>query len=593
MSGRSPSGVASLRARFEQSQESSTSPPSRGRSPAAGSVTSDNSRPISKVRISFVSVEGSGRMGDEMRSKEVNESEVSAGENGEGSKTATNDNAKDKPHVNGHTTLGPAHAATPVTRGRQESSKTMNGSAATSTTPAATDGSSDVNPDKPISAAQGDTPGMLPADPKDEAAVSGGGALAADTEGLGSILKGSPFEQDGGRKDDSQESLKPKVSATHSQPPKSSTQSPQLGLANGKVKDSPASKPATQPKSKASGLTASAKNNHGPTSAASGASSFLDKDTKAAAGSAVEEKKSAGLPVLPSNTESNEDSKNPVEPQTPTGTASFSKQSVTSKASPKPPKSMEAKKETTKDAKRPAGKPAAASKQVPVAAAPVKTKPTPSASTTKSVKRPSPTSPKTAFTKPRPKSPTRPTKLPAAATAPTAASAAKLDGTSANDKRSTNNLPTRDRISSNPAKSKPTRTSLPIGSRPIEKAKAPRPRQSIASSKASEGSFLDRMMRPTQSSSQKAHEKPEPKTPPRKQQVSRSKRVSEGSNKSKADQVEAKAEPENQPENEPGNKPDEAASRSISGPNEAPSTEGANALASTAAHTVPPTIPVS
>ncbi|KAF9893619.1 hypothetical protein FE257_010931 [Aspergillus nanangensis] len=50
-------GVRSLLARFENQKASSTSPPSRGRSPAA-SDTPGSTRPLSKVRASFVAVDG-------------------------------------------------------------------------------------------------------------------------------------------------------------------------------------------------------------------------------------------------------------------------------------------------------------------------------------------------------------------------------------------------------------------------------------------------------------------------------------------------------------------------------------------------------
>ena len=56
-------GVRNLRAMFEnKASDQSNSPPSRGRSPS-GSVASTNSRPVSKVRASFVAVERSGEQG--------------------------------------------------------------------------------------------------------------------------------------------------------------------------------------------------------------------------------------------------------------------------------------------------------------------------------------------------------------------------------------------------------------------------------------------------------------------------------------------------------------------------------------------------
>ena len=53
----SPSGFASLRARFEQNKhESDSSPPPRGRSPAGG-LGNEPGRPLSKIRTNFVAVE--------------------------------------------------------------------------------------------------------------------------------------------------------------------------------------------------------------------------------------------------------------------------------------------------------------------------------------------------------------------------------------------------------------------------------------------------------------------------------------------------------------------------------------------------------
>lgn len=58
-----PSGVRNLRAMFEtKGTDQSSSPPSRGRSPN-GSISSVTSRPVSKVRSSFVAVERPGEAG--------------------------------------------------------------------------------------------------------------------------------------------------------------------------------------------------------------------------------------------------------------------------------------------------------------------------------------------------------------------------------------------------------------------------------------------------------------------------------------------------------------------------------------------------
>lgn len=59
-----PSGVKNLRAMFEtKGTDQSSSPPSRGRSSPSGSISSANSRPVSKVRSSFVAVERPGEAG--------------------------------------------------------------------------------------------------------------------------------------------------------------------------------------------------------------------------------------------------------------------------------------------------------------------------------------------------------------------------------------------------------------------------------------------------------------------------------------------------------------------------------------------------
>ena len=63
MSASNAGGVRNLRAMFEHKNgDHSTSPPSRGRSPSSSAV-SGTSRPVSKVRASFVAVEKHGDLG--------------------------------------------------------------------------------------------------------------------------------------------------------------------------------------------------------------------------------------------------------------------------------------------------------------------------------------------------------------------------------------------------------------------------------------------------------------------------------------------------------------------------------------------------
>lgn len=119
------------------------------------------------------------------------------------------------------------------------------------------------------------------------------------------------------------------------------------------------------------------------------------------------------------------------------------------------------------------------------------------------------------ITKLRPKSPTRPVRLPAAATATTASSAAKVGDAPPSRSPSRSSVSNirkpavlgRDRAApSSNARKSTSRVSLPAASNESQKPKA---RVSTASAKAPEGSFLARMMRPTQSSASKTHEKVE------------------------------------------------------------------------------------
>ncbi|KAJ9623704.1 hypothetical protein H2204_011106 [Knufia peltigerae] len=125
----------------------------------------------------------------------------------------------------------------------------------------------------------------------------------------------------------------------------------------------------------------------------------------------------------------------------------------------------------------------------------------------------------------RPKSPTRPARLPAAATAPTAASAAKHDA-----QRSPTETAPRKSIAKRPstASMKPPRASMSssTGSGILAKKASraslanghgnghERPTSRVSTSRADEG-FLARMMRPTASSAQKVHDKVQVNSPPR------------------------------------------------------------------------------
>ena len=529
-------------------------------------------------------------MGESLNPQGTEDREIISGKSMEKLKEASNDGVMDKPKTNGDLSSKPATEdklpSTNDTKAEPEGPAPTN----TATRLNGMDGTSDANPDKPVSTVEDDTAGMLPADPKDETAVSGGAGLAEDTAGLGSILKGSPFEKDEEKKAGTPQSPKTRAAVPHSQPAKLQPKPSANGISNGKGKETAATKPVAQSKPKAPGSTDSAQTKPDPTLGPL-KTSLSNGKVKAAAPPIAAKTDSAGPRAQNTKTdthESHSENTDVPEPRTPVSATTSTKQSTPNKSSPKLGKTKEPKKETTKDTKKPIGRPSAAIKSAPAAAS--KPSSVTSRPSTKPVKKSTPTSPTSTATKPRPKSPTRPTRLPAAATAPTAASAAKLDGAppSTNDRKPMNHVSMRDQIHANPTQTqpKPPRTSLPARSKPEEKPKAPKPRQSIASSKAPEGSFLDRMMRPTQSSSQKTHEKVDVKSPPRKQVASKPKRTSEGSNKSKTGTPDPKPEPAKEPAastDKPSVEPQEEPSSSA---------DPANVSVSAAAHTVPPTIPV-
>ncbi|OJD36849.1 mucin-7 precursor [Diplodia corticola] len=131
------------------------------------------------------------------------------------------------------------------------------------------------------------------------------------------------------------------------------------------------------------------------------------------------------------------------------------------------------------------------------------------------------------FTKPRPKSPTRPAKLPSHLTAPTAASAAKREAEKAEEKKAAakpkTTTPRAPAVASKTttAAAHKTAAEKKAGSRPAQTtAKRPESRTSRPSvgARAPDDSFLARMMRPTAASASKTHEKKDDvKSPPRRQ----------------------------------------------------------------------------
>ncbi|SLM35515.1 hypothetical protein LPUS_04817 [Lasallia pustulata] len=514
---RSSSGVRNLRAVFEPNT-STTSPPSRGRSPAC----SDTSRPRSKVRTSFVAVEPSGQQGLQLGLRKASSNGDSLfGIDGTHDAKTTHIKSPAKPspvrmaeHVktNGNgiaeTAHSPANGEMPTAAIQP---KGPNGALPTELT-IQTDETSHANLDKPISGEDDENADLKPADPKDANAVSGGSALSPVTENLGQLLKGSPFQPE------SQESAAASVPAVSS--PTEQSASPKKAKAqatpakrNGKPREPTPAKSASTATAKATGsrpLTIS-------TSKEATSASTASKPTAAG--------KSATTPKTPHtpktlHTSDRKPSSTTHSPKQPTRSP---RQPVSSRSSFKEPS-----KESSRE--KPGRSPVATKSATVAAPKPRQTSASESANANKKT---TPTSP---LSKPKPRSPTRPVRLPASATAPTAASAAKVAGgqpsrspsrasISSNLGRKPSTL-NKDRTlassrgvppgaSSNQGR-KTSRPSLPASSNASDK---PKTRTSIGAPKAADQGFLARMMRPTASSTSKTHEKLEVKTPPKSQHL--------------------------------------------------------------------------
>ena len=474
MSARSVSGgVQGLRAKFEQSNNSDTSPPSRGRSPA-GSITSDSSRPISKVRTSFISVERSGQQGLAPPKMSTTEGIV-AGDN------APNDVVS---KMNGS-------AEPTIVKEQNTPFRVHDGDGAADIEPA--------NPDMPTTGVEKEPTDLLSEDPKDEGAVSGGSALKPTQEDLGSVLKGSPFRE---TSDQSVELPEPSKAEISIEPPSTS-----------EAKEDRYSKVNGQPK------TPGSANKQTPTSST--------KKSGAARPPAVDTRKtplSASKSYAPKSADKT--SKSPRTPQTQQSTSSSAKRSPNIPS----PRQMDPSKASSSNATVEGGEapdqstrqPSQAFKSSTTAASRARQT---SSNTTKVTGKKGTQAPLT--TKPRPKSPTRTVRLPSAATAPTQASAAKHEelptrspsrasvASNAKAPTSTSNRirPSAASTAGIQSRPRPPRASLPPQTTASQK---PKPRTSTASTKADGGSFLERMMRPTESSSKKTHEKVEVKSPPRK-----------------------------------------------------------------------------
>lgn len=557
MSGKVPAGFADLRARFENKDDDS--PPSRGRSPASQENVKGSGR---KIRTSFVSVERSGQMSpslDQRESMGSNQDQTSVTEGAKDPKAGTDAQGTKEPKTNGLAADSEKQDEPQELRHEQAShdvAKKLGNGTLELEEATKTDA---INPDKPITAAEDDTSSMLPSDPKDEDAISGGSALAPQGESLGTLLKGSDFEAEKESSKKASPQKSPQKATPQSKPstpmkktrgsPKS-TPTKAVGTPNvngsPRVKSTPAKTVGTpntsgspRVKSATSRPSTADKSQASPAAEPAEASPPATEDNNAPATETAPVSPNASKPPLKQPREKTASPRQPTpKQQTPSGDAPKSADKERQKPVIPKPSRLSMSTKTT----QPAG--------------PAKSKPNGLAATGVP-KRSGPRSPNAV--KPKPKSPTRPVRLPGAATASTASSSAKTGSTmpprpesrastanpsklSIMNKATVNKVPPRPTAAN--IRTRAPRSSLPAST--LEHKPKPKPRTSIASTNAPGNDFLSRLMRPTASSASKTQEKVEPKTPPtppKKRISSRPKRISDD-NGAKAESKAVEAEPD-------------------------------------------------
>jgi len=558
MGDRSNSGVRNIRAIFEAKTET-TSPPSRGRSPAGSEgARSVSSRPISRVRASFVAVERSGQVGLRKMSDPIEGGPDGLGVTPQKAGTTSADQ-----QLNGGAGSDSLANGKPLAGLKEEDltagEKVGNGQAENETTSAGA-----VAEKTPTGVAPGATAQTVTGDGESQPELSvdtkaqSVSALEDASGDLGVVLKGSPFEAP-----ESSGADKPAIQdTTPSAKPSESSGKDTTILDKDKSKPTVNGKPLQNTKSKPEAKAATSK----PTPI----STKPDSQTTQKPGTAPSSSHTS-KPVKPATP------KSPTTPKVqPSSKTSSPRQPISKTSSSRQPaldneSSKEVKKETERVPLRKASRTSLApqaTRAEPKVRQPIAgtTHSSKHAATSTSMKQPSssatassashapkiiPASPASAFTKPKPKSPTRPQRLPTSATAPTAASAAKLGGnslsrspsrasaagTTLNRKPSTLKKDTTATHTRGPPsattpglKKKASRPSLPAAAHPDR----PKSRASTVGSKAPDEGFLARMMRPTASSASKMHEKIEPKSPPRKAAPIKPKRKSNGTDEGKS-----------------------------------------------------------
>ncbi|MCJ1241190.1 hypothetical protein MMC14_009194 [Varicellaria rhodocarpa] len=507
MSDRSNSGVRNIRAMFEAKSEQ-TSPPSRGRSPVGSEgagTRSTSSRPLSKVRTSFVAVERSGQLGTQLGLRRMSSNGEAAQGTDPGSDTRPSTTSEidrpEAPKINGNgdgNLNGCVDSAPALEKVKEE--ELSNGSK------------------EALSDQKEDTALLLEhSDHALDAAKSpvNGDAPSSKDKDLGSVLKGSPFNPEESAKSPTlQETIASNADTQHTKTP-SKTNAAVEGTPTGTKSGSPSkSKP------------------------------LISRPM------AIRTKKDiGGSPQVKTPGKASKSSSSPRTPKTPatqnaqpSSKVSSPRQPLSKTASPKLSLPTNGGKKLSELNKGPTKK--ASRTSIASSVSTTTAKQQPPTSTVPSKKPASSSTSTSTSAKPKPKSPTRPARLPAAATAPTAASAARLSGAPQSRSPSRTGTTTisrkpltlnKDASTSRFRGPQTGSTSTKIASRPPPTsnpaAEGPKPRNVVG--KAPDEGFLARMMRPTASSASKVHDKTEQKSPPGKAASVKPKRKSEVSDEAK------------------------------------------------------------
>ncbi|RMY12193.1 hypothetical protein D0866_14245 [Hortaea werneckii] len=517
---RSSSAVRNLRSIFEN-KGSDNSPNARGRSTSGlSNEASNSSRPTSRIRANFVSVEPpkmSALAPEEGVGKGSAEGKrESTADIRRGSFTANTDEEalalKETVSEEAHRREEESKIAQPIPEAAVESSgqtsaqtsgagtPQMQATHDTKVQPVAVDPSPEqeakvkedkepANPDKPTTAAEEEPVEMRPAEPANEEAVSGGQALPPVTEDL--------------RHSEVQDSAPAAAAPAAVETPEQKAPEAESTATEAVATEAPATEAPSTESVLTGPLATEPPVNEAP------ATAQLDKAAQSA--------------------------KKPE----PKETASAKAPSTAAEASPKPTQSAPTARSSTGGSKSPAAtkKQASAPSEAPKQKQPVKkasrtslTAPTASSmSKSHSTDRTSSTSSKpSTAAKPETSKPktTKPIDLPSRLTAPTASSRAKHEPESAQAP-----APRPSAVSSKPSaapKPKPKPTSTTSSARPTPRsslAPSQRPESRTSATSAppkkpapADGSFLERMMRPTAASANKfhdKHDKTEVKSPPR------------------------------------------------------------------------------